>query len=40
MQRDIRQKKRMNTLTISEGQEIYLKFLKNIRTVEFLFIKM
>jgi hypothetical protein len=31
----------MNTLTISEEQEMYLKFLKNIKTVgfELLFIK-
>jgi hypothetical protein len=42
MQRDIRQENCMNTLTISEGQEIYVKFFKNIKTVEFelLFIKM
>jgi hypothetical protein len=42
MQRDIRQENRMNALTISEGQEMYLKFLKNIKTVQFelLFIKM
>jgi hypothetical protein len=29
MQRDIRQENRMNTLTISEGQKMYLKFFKN-----------
>jgi hypothetical protein len=29
MQRDIRQENRMNTLTISEGQKMYLKFKKN-----------
>jgi hypothetical protein len=42
MQRDIRQENRMNTLTVSEGQKMYLKFFKNIKTVEFelLFIKM
>jgi thiaminase len=27
LQMDIRQENRLNTLTISEGQEIYLKFL-------------
>jgi hypothetical protein len=42
MQTDIRQENRMNTLTFSERREIHLKFLKNIKTVEFelLFIKM
>jgi hypothetical protein len=30
MQRDIRQENRMNTLTISERQKMYLKFFKNI----------
>jgi hypothetical protein len=35
MQRDIRQENRMNTLTVSEGQKMYLKFFKNIKTVEF-----
>jgi hypothetical protein len=32
----------MNTLIISEGQEMYVKFFKNIKTVAFelLFIKM
>jgi hypothetical protein len=37
----IREENCMNTLTFSEGQEMYLKFLKNIRTLEFelLFIK-
>jgi hypothetical protein len=29
MQRDIRQENRINTLTISERQKIYLKFFKN-----------
>jgi hypothetical protein len=29
MQRDIRQENRMNTLTISERQKMYLKFFKN-----------
>jgi hypothetical protein len=29
MQRDIRQENRMNTLTIIEGQKMYLKFFKN-----------
>jgi hypothetical protein len=32
MQTDIRQENRMNTLTISEGQKMYLKFFKDIKT--------
>jgi hypothetical protein len=49
MQRDIRQANRMNTLTISERQKMYLKFLKNTyqdcriltpQQIELLFIKM
>jgi hypothetical protein len=35
MQRDIRQENRMNTLTISEPQKMYLKLKKNTKTVEF-----
>jgi hypothetical protein len=35
MQRDIRQENRMNTLTISERQKMYLKLKKNTKTVEF-----
>jgi hypothetical protein len=36
MQSDIRQANRMNTLTISEGQKMYLSLLKiHIKTVEF-----
>jgi hypothetical protein len=41
MQRDIRQENRMNTLIISEGQKMHLKFFKNTlldrktRTLEF-----
>jgi hypothetical protein len=51
MQRDIRQENRMNTLTMSERQKMYLKFLKNTyqetktkiltpQQIELLFIKM
>jgi hypothetical protein len=49
MQRDIRQKNRMNTLIISERQKMYLKFFKNTyqdcriltpQQIELLFIKM
>jgi hypothetical protein len=49
MQRDIRQENRMNKLTISEGQKMYLKSFKNTyqdcrilspRQIELLFIKM
>jgi hypothetical protein len=49
MQRDIRQENRMNTLTISERQKMYLKFFKNTyqdcriltsQQIELLFIKM
>jgi hypothetical protein len=42
MQRDILQENRMNTLTISERQEMYLKFFKNVKTVELklFFVKM
>jgi hypothetical protein len=49
MQRDIRQENRLNTLTISERQKMYLKFLKNTyqdcriltpQQIELLFIKM
>jgi hypothetical protein len=49
MQKDIRQENRMNTLTISERQKMYLKFFKNIyhdcriltpQQIELLFIKM
>jgi hypothetical protein len=49
MQRDIRQENRMNKLTISERQKMYLKFFKTTyqdcqvltpQQIELLFIKM
>jgi hypothetical protein len=49
MQRDIRQENRMNRLTITERQKMYLQFFKNTyqdyriltpQQIELLFIKM